>query len=246
MSSNAQQFDFIVIGCGSGGSACADRALAYGAKVCLIERGYPHLVSSFARFIQTFLQFYIRRRHQTGSRSRWNVRAPLRLHPTILPSVCAAHTCSTCSCVNVGCVPKKLMFEAAHVMERCCNASTFMSQPHRQPASLPLSLPNRIHGKSSTASGFGIDVGGVSFDWARLKQARDHHTRGLPPSLRSRPSSQHSRFSSQHCSWQLLIARFYFTRRHQRIFSELGQRSRACLKLHARHWLCTLHRQPHG
>ncbi len=43
MSSNSstQQFDFIVIGCGSGGSACADRALAYGAKVCLIERGLP-------------------------------------------------------------------------------------------------------------------------------------------------------------------------------------------------------------
>jgi hypothetical protein len=40
MASAEQQFDFIVIGCGSGGSACADRALQYGAKVCLIERGY--------------------------------------------------------------------------------------------------------------------------------------------------------------------------------------------------------------
>jgi hypothetical protein len=40
MSCPQQQFDFIVIGCGSGGSACADRALNYGAKVCLIERGY--------------------------------------------------------------------------------------------------------------------------------------------------------------------------------------------------------------
>jgi choline dehydrogenase-like flavoprotein len=39
MASVAEQFDFIVIGCGSGGSACADRALSYGAKVCLIERG---------------------------------------------------------------------------------------------------------------------------------------------------------------------------------------------------------------
>jgi hypothetical protein len=47
MSSCAQQFDFIVIGCGSGGSACADRALSYGAKVCLIERGYRQLVSAF-------------------------------------------------------------------------------------------------------------------------------------------------------------------------------------------------------
>ena len=39
MASAPEQFDFIVIGCGSGGSACADRALSYGAKVCLIERG---------------------------------------------------------------------------------------------------------------------------------------------------------------------------------------------------------------
>lgn len=32
-------YDFVVIGGGSGGSACARRAAGYGAKVALIERG---------------------------------------------------------------------------------------------------------------------------------------------------------------------------------------------------------------
>jgi hypothetical protein len=58
MSCGPQQFDFIVIGCGSGGSACADRALSYSAKVCLIECGSspPHpqrcrrSTNTFSRF----------------------------------------------------------------------------------------------------------------------------------------------------------------------------------------------------
>lgn len=33
------RYDFVVIGGGSGGSACARRAAGYGAKVALIERG---------------------------------------------------------------------------------------------------------------------------------------------------------------------------------------------------------------
>jgi choline dehydrogenase-like flavoprotein len=35
----AEVFDLIVIGGGSGGSACARRAAGYGAKVCLIDMG---------------------------------------------------------------------------------------------------------------------------------------------------------------------------------------------------------------
>lgn len=38
----AEQYDFIVIGGGSGGSACARRAAGYGAKVILVERGVSH------------------------------------------------------------------------------------------------------------------------------------------------------------------------------------------------------------
>ena len=67
---DAQQFDYVVIGAGSGGIASARRAAQHGAKVCLIEN----------RVI--------------GG-----------------------------TCVNVGCVPKKVMFnlanwlEEAHVMK---------------------------------------------------------------------------------------------------------------------------------
>jgi len=32
-------FDFIVLGGGSGGSACARRAAEYGARVCIVDRG---------------------------------------------------------------------------------------------------------------------------------------------------------------------------------------------------------------
>jgi glutathione reductase (NADPH) len=50
------------------------------------------------------------------------------------------------TCVNVGCVPKKVMFNASHVMESIRHAKEF-----------------------------GITVGEVSFDWAKLKQYRDRY-----------------------------------------------------------------------
>ena len=56
-----ERFDLVVIGAGSGGLACAQRAVEYGAKVAIVEAG--------------------------------------RLGGT---------------CVNVGCVPKKVMWNAAH------------------------------------------------------------------------------------------------------------------------------------
>jgi glutathione reductase (NADPH) len=50
------------------------------------------------------------------------------------------------TCVNVGCVPKKVMFNASHMMEI-------------------------IH----DAKEFGITVGEVSFDWGKLKRYRDRY-----------------------------------------------------------------------
>lgn len=50
------------------------------------------------------------------------------------------------TCVNVGCVPKKVMFNASHVMEHIRHAKEF-----------------------------GIEVGDISFDWAKLKQYRDRY-----------------------------------------------------------------------
>jgi len=93
----AREFDYIVIGGGSGGLASAQRAAEYGARVVLIESG--------------------------------------RLGGT---------------CVNVGCVPKKVMFNAAAVADGLRQAPDY---------------------------GFALDVKG--FDWATLKQRRDAYVARL-------------------------------------------------------------------
>ncbi|KAJ1894745.1 Glutathione reductase [Kickxella alabastrina] len=91
-------FDFIVIGGGSGGLACARRAASYGAKVALVE----------------------------GSG---------RLGGT---------------CVNVGCVPKKVMFNGGSIME---------------------AIEDATH--------YGINVEMRSFDWGALKASRDAYIKRL-------------------------------------------------------------------
>jgi len=94
MSSDTKfDYDFIVIGGGSGGLACAKRAVTYGATAAIIEAG------------------------------RWGG-----------------------TCVNVGCVPKKVMFNASHVNEV-------------------------LH----EAKEFGFSVSDVSFNWSKLKAYRDRY-----------------------------------------------------------------------
>jgi len=92
-----EHFDFLVVGGGSGGIACARRAASYGAKTALIEGG------------------------AIGG-----------------------------TCVNVGCVPKKIMWNAAGIAEALDFAKDF---------------------------GFDVDVKG--FDWRRLKQSRDAYIKRL-------------------------------------------------------------------
>jgi glutathione reductase (NADPH) len=87
----AKQWDLIVIGGGSGGLACAQRAAGHGARAVLAEPG------------------------ALGG-----------------------------TCVNVGCVPKKIMFHAAEL----------------------------AHGIED-AAGYGFDIGRHDHDWWKLKERRD-------------------------------------------------------------------------
>jgi glutathione reductase (NADPH) len=87
----SDSFDLIVIGGGSGGLACAQRAAEYGARTALIES------------------------HRLGG-----------------------------TCVNVGCIPKKIMWNAA-------------------------SLAEALH----DAADYGFDVELKGHDWAALKRQRD-------------------------------------------------------------------------
>ena len=91
------QYDYIVIGGGSGGIASARRAASYGARVLLIEA------------------------NRMGG-----------------------------TCVNVGCVPKKVMWNTSAVAET-------------------------LH----DAAGYGFSVDGVRFDWSAIKQARDAYVSRL-------------------------------------------------------------------
>lgn len=112
-----QEFELVVIGGGSGGSAISQRAAEYlgAGKVCTIERGPT--------------------RDEAGVRTG---------------AGCGG------TCVNVGCVPKKLMF---------------ISASHRE----------ALAGGTATAGPFGLVIppGEITVDWPALKAKRDAYTTGL-------------------------------------------------------------------
>jgi glutathione reductase (NADPH) len=92
-----QNFDLVILGGGSGGLACAQRAAEYGAKAAVVE---PHRLGG--------------------------------------------------TCVNVGCVPKKIMWNAADIALKVADAADY---------------------------GFDVKVG--DNDWALLKQKRDAYIERL-------------------------------------------------------------------
>lgn len=108
-------FDLLVIGGGSGGSACARRAAGYGAKVCLVERGPT--------------------RDANGVRTGGGPGG---------------------TCVNVGCVPKKVMFEVSRQREG-------------------------LVGGFATAQAYSLSTpaGTGDFDWAGHKKERDAYVARL-------------------------------------------------------------------
>lgn len=91
------KYDVIALGAGSGGISVVERAVSYGAKCLVIEKGV------------------------VGG-----------------------------TCVNVGCVPKKIMWNAAHVADTIRNSS-----------------------------GYGFDVDLKNFSWKRLKEKRDGYIGGI-------------------------------------------------------------------
>lgn len=93
----SNDYDFIVIGGGSGGIASAKRAAEFGARVLLVENG--------------------------------------RLGGT---------------CVNVGCVPKKVMWNTAEIQSAL-----------------------------NLAPDYGFEIGETTFNWPRIKQARDAYVKKL-------------------------------------------------------------------
>ena len=109
------EFDLLVIGGGSGGSACSRRASGYGKKVCVVEKG------------PSYDENGIRRGGGYGG-----------------------------TCVNVGCVHKKIMYNCAHARES-------------------------MLGDISTTAGLGLSVpkSAGDFDWAGVKARRDKYVANM-------------------------------------------------------------------
>lgn len=130
-----QHFDFIVVGGGSGGLAAAKRAASYNAKVCIVEKArYGGTCVNVGELLVGIKTCYVD--------ILYCAYLLIPHHPTSSLSY---------TMYNAGCVPKKVMFNAAHVGEVLKEAKHFGYE---------LAAPAEFH-------------------WARLKQARDNYIRRL-------------------------------------------------------------------
>ena len=125
-------FDYLVLGAGSGGMASARRAAdLYGAKVAIVESGA--LGGTCVR-----CQRPVGTRRTNGYHTLTHLARRGRWLPHMQ--------------VNVGCVPKKVMWNAAFVKDVVEHADEY---------------------------GHNFDMGTYSFDWDRLKRSRDGYVQRL-------------------------------------------------------------------
>jgi glutathione reductase (NADPH) len=110
-----KEYDYVVIGGGSGGMAAARRAASYGAKVAIIE----------------------------------------------------AHSVLGGTCVNVGCVPKKIMWNTGK-MSLLINASYIF-----------IFIIASVNEMLKQAGGYGYSVSEYKFDWNTVKTKRDAYIKKL-------------------------------------------------------------------
>lgn len=159
-------YDFLVIGGGSGGIASARRAASYGAKTAVIESG--RLGGTLGFVLHTVL--HLPSLHYESDTSEFNAIRVLwcaaqNLPPLLDPSSLSTAdsdsistlfvlktTMVTGTCVNVGCVPKKVMWNTATLAESIHDAKEY---------------------------GFDIDASTTKFDWSVIKTSRDAYIKRL-------------------------------------------------------------------
>ncbi|KAJ1553087.1 hypothetical protein HK405_008993, partial [Cladochytrium tenue] len=133
-------YDYLVIGGGSGGVASARRAALHGARVAIVENSCVPYCGPTCQpahpFITNLTSVF------TPPRRALHARLALLLSPPTLSFSDFDRWGGTC--VNVGCVPKKIMWSTASIAEM-------------------------LH----EAKGYGFDLSVKGFAWDKLKTKRD-------------------------------------------------------------------------
>lgn len=118
---HSYDYDLVVIGGGSGGLACSKQAQKLGARVAVLDyvKPSPIGISSLIRFVPP-LSYHL-----------YDLPPPyIIVYNALLELLLDLHTVGSKwglggTCVNVGCIPKKLMHNAAVLGEHIAEAKEF-------------------------------------------------------------------------------------------------------------------------